>query len=584
MSLSRPWLALVLALFCLPLFIGLGRADFQNDEAIYSFGVDRILEIGDWLAPQSSPHEDAVFLEKPPLKFWIVAAPIRFGLLPHSEFGIRFWDALFGAVAFLYVFAIGSRLAGPVCGAVAMLILFVHSPLMFDHGLRRTTWKRRCSCATAAAYFTTWPGASTPEPTPVRRRHRGAGHGGGGRSVLRAGLHDEVRGRIVFTARARDRERDGSRLSTEGVQGVAALDRRRGSRPASFAPWFIYANVRFGSHLWAVILGAHVVTRFTSYLDPAHLYPWYYYLRAMYLNFEASGTEVLVGLGVLVLLVQTIRRRSVEGLLILLWFALPVFTISLGTSKLYHYAYPFLPPLALAAGYLAALVVMLAPVPFDRLLSRLHTRAAARLPRVAAALQRPRARAVLLAISAASIGLALVTLVYGPVRIDFHGHTVFRSSGILRPITRGGSVRAAGGCESNGQPRGRSAAGRQRAAAADIPRHARPYEDGQTSVAIVKSMHSARADRRPRAGSGSVPRPAGSGHQPSDVLLFPAHPAMDSREVSIFQPDLPTPLRPATRGADPRVGCDVPDRSCPARIARRPRFHTVGIPANGWAH
>ena len=37
-----------------------------------------------------------MFLEKPPLKFWIVAAPIRAGLLPHDEFGLRFWDAVFG--------------------------------------------------------------------------------------------------------------------------------------------------------------------------------------------------------------------------------------------------------------------------------------------------------------------------------------------------------------------------------------------------------------------------------------------------------------------------------------------------------
>ena len=96
MSVSRPWLALVLVLFCLPLFIGLRSLDLETDEAIYSFAVDRILEIGDWLQPKSSPSETAVFLEKPPLKFWIVAAPIRAGLLPHDEFGLRFWDALFG--------------------------------------------------------------------------------------------------------------------------------------------------------------------------------------------------------------------------------------------------------------------------------------------------------------------------------------------------------------------------------------------------------------------------------------------------------------------------------------------------------
>ncbi len=89
-GLSRPfWLALVIGAFCLPLFIGLGRTDVENDEAIYSFAVDGIVATGDWLNPRSSPHDDVVFLEKPPLKFWIVAAPIGLGLLPHNEFGLR---------------------------------------------------------------------------------------------------------------------------------------------------------------------------------------------------------------------------------------------------------------------------------------------------------------------------------------------------------------------------------------------------------------------------------------------------------------------------------------------------------------
>ena len=74
---SRPWLALVLVLFCLPLFLGLRSLDLETDEAIYSFAVDRILEVGEWLQPKSSPSETAVFLEKPPLKFWVVAAPDR---------------------------------------------------------------------------------------------------------------------------------------------------------------------------------------------------------------------------------------------------------------------------------------------------------------------------------------------------------------------------------------------------------------------------------------------------------------------------------------------------------------------------
>ena len=65
----------VLCLFCAPLFVGLGDWDLGNDEAIYSYAVDRILETGDWLTPRSIPH-DGPFLEKPPLKFWMVAGAI----------------------------------------------------------------------------------------------------------------------------------------------------------------------------------------------------------------------------------------------------------------------------------------------------------------------------------------------------------------------------------------------------------------------------------------------------------------------------------------------------------------------------
>ena len=125
------------SLFCLPLLRRSGpKPDLETDEAIYSFAVDRILEIGDWLEPKSSPSETDVFLEKPPLKFWMVAAPIKAGLLPHDEFGLRFSTPLFGGAAFVYVFAIGALLAGPVCGAVAVLLLFIHDPLLFAHGLR----------------------------------------------------------------------------------------------------------------------------------------------------------------------------------------------------------------------------------------------------------------------------------------------------------------------------------------------------------------------------------------------------------------------------------------------------------------
>ena len=144
------WMALVVVLFCVPLFTGLDRRDFDNDEAIYSFSVDVMLKSGDWLTPRMIPSETFPFLEKPPLKFWIVGLPIRWGLLPPNEFGMRFWDALMGSLAFLYVFAIGRRLAGPLCGLAAVFLLFTHGPLVLEHGLRTNNME--------AAIFLTYAG------------------------------------------------------------------------------------------------------------------------------------------------------------------------------------------------------------------------------------------------------------------------------------------------------------------------------------------------------------------------------------------------------------------------------------------
>src|SRR4249920_253615 len=86
------WLTLVIALFCLPLFSNLSGLDNENDESIYSYSVETILKDGDWLTPKSSPSATDAFLEKPPLKFWLVAAPITLGWLPENEFGERFVD------------------------------------------------------------------------------------------------------------------------------------------------------------------------------------------------------------------------------------------------------------------------------------------------------------------------------------------------------------------------------------------------------------------------------------------------------------------------------------------------------------
>ena len=426
LSVSRPWLAVVLVLFCLPLFIGLRSLDLETDEAIYSFAVDRILEVGDWLQPKSSPSETAVFLEKPPLKFWIVAAPIRAGLLPHDEFGLRFWDALFGAVAFGYVFATGSLLAGPVCGAVAVMLLFVHWPLLLDHGLRTNNMEGPlflCYCG-GVYHFLRWSAAG------ARTRAHAVAVGLffvlGFMTKFVAALFLPVvlaLGALMFR-RTREKLLSDWRLWLS-VTALVIL---------SIVPWFVYAYVHFGAELWQTMFAAHVYERFKTGLNQMHVHPWNYYLLTMAEGFSRSGLQWLVPAGVVVLVVQSVKRRWFEGTIVVIWATLPLALISISSSKLYHYAYPFLPPLTIAAGYVVALVVMLAPSIVRKGLEGAEDLIARTMPRARGIAEKRSTQVVGMAVIGIAAALIVSAALLGVVRIRVDGVPLFKSSGLWRPL------------------------------------------------------------------------------------------------------------------------------------------------------
>src|SRR6185436_16011103 len=91
---SRIGLAVVLIGFVLPLARHLHEPELSSDEAIYSYAVDRMLDTGEWFTPRSIPTDEP-FLEKPPLKFWLVAGAMHAGLLPRTDAGMRGLDAVF---------------------------------------------------------------------------------------------------------------------------------------------------------------------------------------------------------------------------------------------------------------------------------------------------------------------------------------------------------------------------------------------------------------------------------------------------------------------------------------------------------
>ncbi len=344
--LSRVLALLIVALvFCAPLFRGLQSVDQENDEAIYSYAAESIVETGDWMNPRSSPSSNTVFLEKPPLKFWIVALPIRLGLLPDNDFGLRFWDPVLGGLAFLYVFAFGRRLAGWSCGAAALVILYTFNDLIFTHGLRGNNMEAALVLAYAGGiyHYLRW--------TETERRGTARAHAAAvgfyfflafmTKFVAAAFMPAVMLAASAEVATVRAKVLREWRTWLGVCAGVVLLA----------APWFVYQSLQPGHAIWSIMFGEHVVRRFHAWLDPAHLHPWYCYFQYLSGGLLENGTIWAVVAGAALIHVRVVRERWLAGTLVLYWFWLPFVVMSFGSSKLWHYAYPFLAPVALAAGY-----------------------------------------------------------------------------------------------------------------------------------------------------------------------------------------------------------------------------------------
>ena len=125
--LRKSWMVGAAALFCTILWFALlaHRPLFDPDEGRYAEIPSEMLSGGDWVIPHLN---GLVYLEKPPLQYWLTALAFRcFG---EHEFAARLCTGLAGYLSLLIVFFLGRSLWGLEAGVRALLftaasILFV---------------------------------------------------------------------------------------------------------------------------------------------------------------------------------------------------------------------------------------------------------------------------------------------------------------------------------------------------------------------------------------------------------------------------------------------------------------------------
>ena len=400
-------LFLVAVLYCIPLAANLGGLEMENDEAGYSYQVDRMLETGDWMTPRAVPT-DVDFVEKPPLMFWLIAGGMKAGLLPHTDIGMRALSVAFGSLAFIYVYLIGCRLQGPVTGVAAGLVLFTFNPLIYDHGLRTNNMEGPLFLSYCAGmfHFMHWMDADARAKRRLHASMAIAAFVLGFMTKFVAAIFLPTVWVLAMLARpdrlvlVRTRWKDW--LGPAAVAAVFVL------------PWFAFQTWRLGTRFWQILIGQHVYDRFTTGLDPTHLQPWSFYFTRVWGELASSGSLwiVLIGLGFLVF--RAAAERDWRARLLLIWAVVPVVLMSMGSSKLIHYAYPFIPPLALGAGWIAGAAI-----------AWLYLKAGCAEPLL---------RRVAGVIGAIALAVAAWTLVAGPLAITIGQVSILRNASVVRPL------------------------------------------------------------------------------------------------------------------------------------------------------
>jgi 4-amino-4-deoxy-L-arabinose transferase-like glycosyltransferase len=325
------YLAPAAAVFSLLWFALLAyRPLYDPDEGRYAEIPREILSGGDWLIPHLN---GLVYLEKPPLQYWLSA--LTFSVLGQSEAVARLWPGLCGYLSLWLIFAIARRLWGTDAALKAAMlaigsILFVLLGHQLTLDMSLTFWL----LASLACFIY----SQTERANPVIRRNWMLGCWA---AMALAVLTKGLIGALIPAATLGIYvlwQRDWALLSRlQILRGLPLF-------LAISAPWFVLASRANAEFFHFFFIREH----FQRFLTPVEerSEPWWFFVPVLILGVLPWAT---MGLRALAL---DWRERSAQGefnavRLLWIWTVFVLLFFSASNAKLIPYILPALPTIAL---------------------------------------------------------------------------------------------------------------------------------------------------------------------------------------------------------------------------------------------
>jgi len=321
LTISVVWLAASLP--------GLGSGYLVGlDETYYASCAQNMALGGSWLVPEIAGE---VFLEKPPLAYWGMAAAMKvFGA---GEFAARLPSTLWGLLALLGTYGVAAGAGSRRTGLVAAAIL--GSSLLFSIVHRAALTDAPMVAGVTLGLLAFW---LMDQDREGRARYPLLCLGGGvaiGAAVLSKGPVGLLPGVVALLYMALRRD-------------FGALARARWRLVLGFlaiivvaAPWYVLVSRRIGSGFYEEFILKQNLGRMGEAMQ-GHEGPFWYYLPVVLVGF-LPWSPLLVRAGV-------VRRpRDRFDLFLACWVLVPLVIFSITATTLPHYSAVFLPPLALFA-------------------------------------------------------------------------------------------------------------------------------------------------------------------------------------------------------------------------------------------